>query len=476
MPKELTKLEKFLSTDWDSQLTLLKDPDTASAVESWLGPDAFAELKDLSSGAKHMAGGDKNIIVVPGVMGSALQSEGEGGVWWLDLMFAREKLNQLRLASGGVQDIDQTYDVRPCAIDVSYGPLRQAIVKSGEFAGTNQFPYDWRKQLSASAGLLRELILKVAEDHGQPVHLVGHSMGGLMIRTTLMLHGKELWPKVGKIVFIATPHYGSPSIAGYLKNHLWGWEQVAVLAAFLDRETFRTLWGVLSLLPAPAGIYPGTRNGEPHPCANFNMYRAEEWQLGLDDTANKELQAALDAAAGFHRDLYAWHTGVLTKDQRAKMLQICGVGYKTLFRLEVKEGWLGLWEDVNKITSRVEGDHNRDGDGRVPLASAELEKIELRYVKGSHGSVQNIPAVAQDVLAWIAGTQLSLPDTPAGALKRHLAAAEASAAPNLDGSADIGTKDDEYDRYRDLSKERVEELIEDFKAGRLPNINQVRIL
>ena len=79
---------------------------------------------------------------------------------------------------------------------------------------------------------------------------------------------------MGRIVFIGTPHYGSTSIAGYLKNHLWGWEEVAVLAMFLSRETFRSLRGVLSLLPAPKGIYPGTRHGEDHPCANFDMYDA----------------------------------------------------------------------------------------------------------------------------------------------------------------------------------------------------------
>ena len=131
-------------------------------------------------------------------------------------------------------------------------PMRAAIADSGAYGGSIQFPYDWRKPLVASAGLLRDLILKASKDY-QPVHLIGHSMGGLMIRTALMLHGDELWPKVGRIVFIATPHYGSPSIAGYLKNHLWGFEQLALVGAFISRETFRSLWGVLSLMPAPAG-------------------------------------------------------------------------------------------------------------------------------------------------------------------------------------------------------------------------------
>lgn len=81
--------------------------------------------------------------------------------------------------------------------------------------GHEVFPYDWRKPLSASAASLRDLIIRTFETDGnEPVHPVGHSMGGLMIRTTIMLHGDELWTKPGRIVFIGTPHYGSPAIAG----------------------------------------------------------------------------------------------------------------------------------------------------------------------------------------------------------------------------------------------------------------------
>lgn len=57
-----------------------------------------------------------------------------------------------------------------------------------------------------------------AANGGAPVHLVGHSMGGLLIRTVLM--EPELWDQTGKIVYIGTPHFGSTSFAGYLKGHL----------------------------------------------------------------------------------------------------------------------------------------------------------------------------------------------------------------------------------------------------------------
>ena len=153
-----------------------------------------------------------------------------------------------------------------------------------------------------------------------PVHLVAHSMGGLMVRAALMDLGRELWPKLGRVVFLGTPHYGSPAIAGYLKNHLWGFELIALLGLYLSRQTLRSLWGVLGMLPAPRGIYPGTRPGDPaawrpddsrdayvHPCANFDIYRAEDWKLDLTPTQFAQLQKVLDGAAEFHRRMYESH-------------------------------------------------------------------------------------------------------------------------------------------------------------------------
>jgi pimeloyl-ACP methyl ester carboxylesterase len=472
----MERLTDFRTADWDEQVSMLANEEIAQEVEAWIGSVAFAELRQLSSGGRHLAGGKRNLIVVPGVMGSMLQSSGEAGIWWVDMLRARDKLNSLALAPDGLTDLLPGVEIEPCALDLSYAPMRQAIAQSGYFGGSIQFPYDWRKPLAASAARLRDLIIKVYQDYGESVHLVGHSMGGLMIRITLMMYGDDLWSKVGKIVFIATPHYGSPSIAGYLKNHLWGFEQLAVIGAFLSRDTLRTLWGVLSLLPAPVPIYPGARNSGPHPCANFDLYDAGAYRLGLDAAATLRLQRALDAARKFYADLFNWHSNDLSPTQRGKMLQICGVGRKTLFRLEVKPGWLGLWEDVDKITNRTESDPHRDGDGRVPLASAELEKIELRYIKGTHGSLQNMPAVVGDVVAWITEQPLSLPDSASGALRGHLSGERTSMAPHLDGSAEFSPHDDEYDRYRDFSESQIRELVADWQAGKLSAVDMARIL
>jgi len=159
----------------------------------------------------------------------------------MDIARARDKLDQLRLNDSGKGDLDEDAVIVPGAVDLSYEPFCRAVARSNVFGGSVHFPYDWRKGMRESADAMCDTILGTYDDYGKKVYLVGHSIGGLMIRTTLMIHGKALWPKVDKIVYIGTPHYGSPSIAGYLKNHLWGWEQLATLSPLLSLWSWKWL-------------------------------------------------------------------------------------------------------------------------------------------------------------------------------------------------------------------------------------------
>ena len=110
------------------------------------------------------------------------------------------------------------------------------------------------------------------------------------------------------MAFIGTPHYGSPAIAGYLKNHLWGFESLALLGRYPDRSAFRSMRGVLNLMPAPEDVYPGAAPNA-HPCANFDLYDADAWRLDLNPGERAALQAALDDTARLHRDLHPGTNG-----------------------------------------------------------------------------------------------------------------------------------------------------------------------
>jgi pimeloyl-ACP methyl ester carboxylesterase len=389
-----------------------------------------------------------------------------------------------------MKDADGLDNVAPVTADPTYMPF---LLAAQAEPGLNHeiFAYDWRKSPLQSAAAFRDLVLKLHQDNGKKeIHIVAHSLGGLIVRAALMQHGAEIWPRIGKIMFIGTPHYGAAAIAGYLKNHLWGFETMAVLGAYLSRATLRSLWGVINLLPAPRGIYPGTRPGGPqwpsgdpadpyvHPCVNFDLYQADAWKLELDPGETAKLQTTLDAAADFHTRMYQAHRG-LQQAQRDKMAVIAGVGYETLFRLTYTSGLASLWTTMTKVFSIVDNDPHRDGDGRVPLASARLENvIDIRYVYGVHGGLTNIPAVYQDVFRYLKGKTMQLPNTVAGAVSGHLAGPTTSEAPHLDGSAAAPARPGNPGLWNldEPSADRIKELQAMLEADQLPGFARLHLL
>jgi hypothetical protein len=160
------------------------------------------------------------------------------------------------------------------------------------------------------------------------------------------------------------------------------------------------------------------------------------------------------------------------------MVVIAGVGYQTLFRLAYHPRFFGQWDRMERTTDRVTGDPHRDGDGRVPLTSATLEDVGIRYVRGVHGGLTNIPAVYQDVFRWLADEPLQLPDSPEGALAGHLAEADVSDAPALDGSARITSRGDDPGYWHGTPPDAaaMAALDAQLEANALPDFIRVRLL
>ncbi|MCG2641718.1 MULTISPECIES: lipase family alpha/beta hydrolase [Bradyrhizobium] len=487
-------IKAFLQANTDDRLTMALDDSNGPALGRLLGEPAYLELRALAKewfDGFHLAPADpKNVIFVPGIMGSLLMNSAKGGIWWLDVR-TRNFIDSLGLSSDGTGEADPDNTIAPVTADPSYTPFLSTALKQ---SGLNHeiFPYDWRKSLLHSSAALRDLVLKLhGQNGGKKVHLVAHSLGGLMVRTALMQHAAELWPRLGKIVFIGTPHYGATAIAGYLKNHLWGFELMAVLGEYLSRPTLRSLWGVIGLLPAPRGIYPGTRENDPspwpsedpgdlyvHPCTNFDFYDAHAWKLDLDVAATANLQRILDATADLHRRLYETHRN-LDQEKRDQMIVIAGVGFQTLFRLSYEPGFFGLWEKTSKVFDRVVNDPHREGDGRVPLASARLENVgDTRYVYGVHGGLTNIEAVYTDVFRCLQNQPMQLPRSVAGALSGHLAEPTVSRAPHLDGTATAAPGGDDPGLWhlQNPTPERMRELEAMLAADGLPGFGRLHLL
>jgi pimeloyl-ACP methyl ester carboxylesterase len=473
-----TVVEHFLSAAFEERLGMVTAEESADDLRNYLGEDAFGEYCQLARAfdRDHLAGAAPNFVFVPGVMGSSLASTGLGGTWWLDL-FSRHHIGDLRLAADGLSDADPRARIAPVSVMGAYEGFFAGAYESGDLHHL-AFAYDWRKPLRASAARLRDAILGASTAAGGPVHVVAHSMGGLLTRVALMTY-PSLWRHVGRMVFIGTPHFGSPAIAGYLKNHLWGMELLALLGRYLDRAAFRSLRGVLNLLPAPADVYPGAKSGGPHPCANFEMYDVDAWQLGLAGAARDQLQAALDDTAQLQRDLQRWHSEI-DQDLRDRMAAIVGVGYDTLFRLAYHKGFGFHWRHMDRVKSREPGNVHREGDGRVPVASAVLTGLaEIRYVHAEHGKLPTVPAVYRDVFRFLRGQAMELPHTPAAALdEEHLSDPRGeSVTPVLASFGAIPSGEDPgYLDMTEADESTLDVLDAALAAGRLPAFTRARIL
>ncbi|MEU6070645.1 alpha/beta fold hydrolase [Streptomyces sp. NPDC047082] len=475
---------RFLTADTRTRMALVRNPDAADALRTLLGTAAYNELAELvgPSPQHHLADtAPTNLIFVPGVMGSTLISSGLSGIWWLDIR-SRNRINSLALATDGQSDVHPSFKILPVAVDVSYEGFLIAAEKRNDIQHLT-FPYDWRKPFHISADHLHRTVLAAHDGHypNTPISIVAHSMGGLVVRTALMRH-PDMWNHVGKIVFLGTPHYGAPAIGGYLKNHLWGHDSLALLGKYLSRDTFRSLSGVLNLLPAPAGVYPETSSKDTteydHPCTNFDLYNAAAWHLKLSTAQELHLQSLLDAAAQHHRDLHAWH-GTLDQRQRDRMAVIAGTGFKTLFRLAYNKRMGFLWQHMDRITSRVPHHRDRDGDGRVPLASAQLPWVgEMRYINGEHGSLPNLPAVQHDVWSFLTDKPLQLATSPAAAMGEHLASdsptTSALVLPQLPEQR--SPEDPGYLNITGPTAAKLNTLEQQLESGELPDFMRTRLL
>ncbi len=148
-------------------------------------------------------------IMLPGIMGSHLWLNRRERVWF----------SIPALAAGGLARLRMTPGTRADAIEAealfahSYGDLTRHL------AGTQRvvpFPYDWRQPLDVLADRLAAVLrreLDATLGPRQPVRVLAHSMGGLVVRALVHRHG-ALWDELmardgARLVMLGTPHQGS---------------------------------------------------------------------------------------------------------------------------------------------------------------------------------------------------------------------------------------------------------------------------
>ena len=137
-------------------------------------------------------------------------------------LLVRGWISRLLLGDDGLKG---EYDVRATGIMKKY--YGELILTLNERWNTRAFWYDWRKDLNVAADELNAQIGSWFGDN-TPVHLVAHSMGGLVARTFIKRHPQRwgaMWDEGakksgsnkgraegtlgGRLVMLGTPNHGS---------------------------------------------------------------------------------------------------------------------------------------------------------------------------------------------------------------------------------------------------------------------------
>ena len=339
------------------------------------------------------------VVYLPGIMGSELDADGER-VW----------LAWLHLINKGLGDIavDCGKKVKPKdVIDLAYGKLKEHL-KATHFVET--FTYDWRTSTQQLGDLLAKRLDQVLKDHpDQPVRILAHSMGGLVVRAAFATDdGKAIWKRIverpgGRLVMLGTPNHGSHLMV----QTLFGLSETIRLLARIDRQDSMPdvlrivggFQGAIDLLPAPGFTDTGGYESKRY-------YDAAEWERLAEvnddfwfgkNLCGRPTQPTLNATGNFWQAVA--DTSWLDASSRDRVSYVFGQSNATPCGLVEQRDAQGRTIGLLIVETPF-------GDGSVTWASGRLPAIPAEncwLMPADHMGLTNTPKFFGDIDALLEG-------------------------------------------------------------------------
>lgn len=215
-------------------------------------------------------------IYLPGIMGSHLEVArkakevaGSGDRVWLD---------PADLALGGLRRITRSAEnvVAEDLVDLAYGDLAHHLERNHRVI---RFPYDWRLGIEQAASELAKVLEKALQTHPQqPVRLLAHSMGGLVVRTLIALR-PDLWRRLverpgGRLLMLGTPNHGSHL---FVETLLGKSDTIRTLARSDLVHNMQEVLDIVADFPGALQLLPRPGFQDAGGAAARNYYAAETW-------------------------------------------------------------------------------------------------------------------------------------------------------------------------------------------------------
>lgn len=414
-----------------SHFRYFTNPDTRTALRDWLVPgpqarlDVFQPLpgrfEDLDTfeavpvERRRAAPGKRGgvaalpdlpvVVVLPGVMGSHLRVGESDRVWFDPADIALGGLSKIAWGEPGVE--------AEKLFSMFYGKLCEHLARSHR---VEPFAYDWRQPLDVLGERLGEFLSRILKQTDQPVRLLAHSMGGLVVRACI--HKRRsvmdaLMQREGaRFVMLGTPNQGAYSM---VENLLGKGSTLRTLVRLDVRHDMQEVLdivagfrGALQLLPKPGfedkfqGQPGGGETGHRFELSqtwwDFKPKVTDPWfgdgKVGAPD------QGVLDSAS------WLWQQDgtarpALPDDYEAKSSYVFGLARNTPCGIREENGRLKM---VGTTC----------GDGTVSWESGRIGGVGSHYyLPAEHGDLPStadyFPALAELLATGATGALMSSP-------------------------------------------------------------------
>ncbi|HEU5458996.1 MAG TPA: CHAT domain-containing protein [Pyrinomonadaceae bacterium] len=348
------------------------------ALRAHLGDERYLRMHSMALKRKVSRSGVEkpkgNVVVIHGIMGAELsvsKNGGNGDLTWVNAFrILRGWLDRLRLADDGRSEANSKFTVSASGIMKRY--YGEMLLALAENWNVKDFSFDWRKDLELAADSLN---VKIGTwfNQDEPVHIVAHSMGGLVARTFIKKYADRwhtMWDQPGngkdggRLIMLGTPNYGSFAIPQVIT----GVEGLVRKLALLDLrhdirdllETFNSFVGSYQMMPSPAEMTSIKDLYEAGTYSKFNVTVPQQ-HLTRAKRHHEWLKDAVDPA---------------------RMIYVAGYDQPTYSDIS----------DWNKLDNTKGYAMTSDGDGRVThrlglLKAPDGTKVDTYYIKEDHGNL-----------------------------------------------------------------------------------------
>lgn len=311
-----------------------------------------------------VSGNKPIVILLPGIMGSNLYTTiGNKKTW----------LNYSAIIGGKLMQMGNgTNSKAKSIIRSSYYKLNNHLLRHYDVV---VFPFDWRKPMAENASDLNAKILTLL-NFDQPIKIIGHSMGGVLVRDFIAYH-PETWQELNKdknfrLLFLGSPLKGSHRIL----TVLFGQDSIIRKLSFIDIfHTTKDLVGLFSKLPGILSLLPFTVSPEDD-YANIKTWK--DMARGFDGNWPIPSQENLDDFKNY-------------RDKINKLVNSNEIDFSKTYYIAGKDKATpcGHVLENNKLVFEYtkDGDQSVTWDLGIPEALISLNQVY--YSVTSHGALAN---------------------------------------------------------------------------------------